>query len=69
MNATNIYNKMMHSGYAKYEDDLAKDKLKFLTQYNAENKLSTTFIKRQEAVIKYGAANKKYKLKESLDNP
>ena len=55
-------------GYAKYEDELAKDKLKFLTQYHAENKLSAIFIKRQEAVINYGAANNKYKLKEALTN-
>lgn len=52
--------------YAKYENELAEDKLNFLSQYHAENNLSTIFIKRQEASINYGAANYKYKLKDAL---
>ncbi len=54
--------------YAKYENELAEDKLNFLSQYHEENNLSTTFIKRQEAAINYGAANYKYKLKDALKN-
>ncbi len=51
--------------YTKYEDALALDQLKFLSDFQKEFKLSKTFVKRQIAVIKYGAANRKYKFKSS----
>jgi hypothetical protein len=51
--------------YTKYEDVLALDQLKFLSDFQKEFKLSKTFVKRQIAVIKYGAANRKYKFKSS----
>lgn len=51
--------------YAKYEDDLASDKLLFLDEYKKENNLSELFVKRQTAAIKFGAANYKYTLKEN----
>lgn len=49
--------------YAKYEDELATEKLNFLKDFQKDFKLSKTFIKRQTAAIKYGAANHKYKFK------
>lgn len=52
------------TAYAKYEDQLATEKLNFLTDFQKEFKLSKTFVKRQTAAIKYGAANNKYKFKE-----
>ncbi len=50
--------------YAKYEDDLATEKLKMLNDFQKEFKLSKTFVKRQVAAIKYGAANHKYKFQQ-----
>lgn len=52
------------TAYAKYEDQLATEKLNFLNDFQKEFKLSKTFVKRQTAAIKYGAANNKYKFKE-----
>lgn len=51
--------------YAKYEDELASEKLSFLAEYKKEFPLSEVFTKRQIAAIKYGAANHKYKLQEN----
>lgn len=53
------------TSYAKYEDQLAMEKLTFLKDFQKDFKLSKTFVKRQTAAIKYGAANYKYKFKEA----
>ncbi len=51
--------------YARYEDDLVKEKLTFLNDFQKDFKLSKTFVKRQIAAIKYGTANYKYMFKEA----
>lgn len=46
--------------YIKFEDELAKAKVRYLESFIEKHKLSITFVARQNAIYKYTAINNKY---------
>lgn len=48
--------------YKIYEDNLYKEKIKYIDQYAVDQPLSKQFIRRQKAAYRYGASNAKYRL-------